>query len=67
MISLVAYQTSRKQVFTSLSPLDVLFEDMPMIRYEELESKWEHIYNGIISPFATKYQVYIKSEMRSRS
>lgn len=43
-----------------------MFEDLPMVSYDDLESGWQHIYNGILSPFATKYKVYIKSELKQR-
>jgi hypothetical protein len=45
----------------------MVFENMPMVSYDERQSGWEHIYNGIISPFATKYKVYIKSELKQRA
>jgi hypothetical protein len=27
-------------------------------------SKWGSIYNGILSPFANKYKMYIKTELK---
>ena len=43
-----------------------MFEDMPMVTYDSEETGWHHIYNGILSPFATKYKAYIKSELKTR-
>lgn len=43
-----------------------MFEDLPLLNYDQSKSGWEHIYNGIVSPFATKYKVYIKSELKNR-
>ena len=45
----------------------VMFEDMPMVSYDQAETGWGHIYNGILSPFANKYKVYIKSELKTRA
>ena len=44
----------------------VLFEDVPMISYDSGSNGWFQIYNGILSPFATKYKIYIKSELKNR-
>ncbi|CDW75869.1 UNKNOWN [Stylonychia lemnae] len=45
----------------------VMFNDMPMISYDYEKPGWHHVYNGILSPFANKYKVYIKTELKSRA
>lgn len=45
----------------------MLFEDMPLISYDNEKPGWHHVYNGILSPFANKFKVYIKSELKSRA
>jgi hypothetical protein len=45
----------------------VMFNDMPMISYDGEKPGWHHVYNGILSPFANKYKVYIKTELKSRA
>jgi len=38
-----------------------------MISYDSTQKGWHHIYNGILSPFATKYKGYIKTELKTRA
>ena len=44
----------------------IVFENMPTVNYDPDITGWSQIYNGILSPFATKYKVYIKSELKQR-
>ena len=44
----------------------VLFENLPMINYDYGQNGWKQIYDGILSPFANKYKIYIKSELKQR-
>jgi len=52
---------------SSMKKAVMQYDNMPMIRYDDENGGWHHIYNGIISPFATKYKVYIKSELKQRA
>ena len=47
----------------SLKKAVPVFADMPMINYDEDSLGWESVFNGILSPFATKYKSYIDHEL----
>ena len=37
-----------------------------MVSYDQSQQGWRHIYNGILSPFATNYKLWIKTELNNR-
>ena len=37
-----------------------------MVSYDFEQNGWRQIYDGILSPFANKYKIYIKSELKNR-